>query len=374
VIAATTNNLDPDGYDVSVDGSVESTVEVNGSVTVTGIPAGSRTVALDGIASNCAADGAGSQTVSVTVNGTATASFAVTCTDPPDGRIYFGTVSESGAARLSVMNTDGSGVLDLTSRNAGQRIDVSPDGDRIAFDVGPDTGGLELFLAFKDGSGQTKVLSPDDSYEGTPSWSPDGAAIAFTSGPDNFQISAADSDGSNTSELTGHPEHWSLWPDWSPDGSKIAFQRITTLHSYAADARIHVMNADGTGVTALTEAAPQCEAPGREGWPVWQDHFPQWSPDGTQILFARWFNCEEDESDNYMAVFVMNQDGTDPRELVQDASLPHWSPDGTQIAFIKGGDFRGESIAVMNSDGTNQTVIREAQAGGAFIAVAWGGP
>ena len=74
-----TGDLDPDGYTVSVDGGAASQpIPDNGSVTFTG-PAGDHTVALSGLAANCAVSGANPRTVTVPSGGTATTTFSVSC-------------------------------------------------------------------------------------------------------------------------------------------------------------------------------------------------------------------------------------------------------------------------------------------------------
>src|SRR5947199_28010 len=77
VTASTTgSNLDPDGYTATVDGGASQSVGTNGSVTFTGLSAGSHSVALSGLAANCSVSGANPQTVTVPSGGTATATFA----------------------------------------------------------------------------------------------------------------------------------------------------------------------------------------------------------------------------------------------------------------------------------------------------------
>src|SRR5690242_381541 len=81
--STTGSNLDPDGYTATVDGGASQSVATNGSVTFTGLSAGSHSVALSGVAANCSVGGANPQTVTVPSGGTATASFAVSCAAPP---------------------------------------------------------------------------------------------------------------------------------------------------------------------------------------------------------------------------------------------------------------------------------------------------
>ena len=70
---------DPDGYTVTVDGTASQPISNSGSVTFNALSAGSHTVALSGVAANCAVTGGTSQNVTVPAAGTATAAFTITC-------------------------------------------------------------------------------------------------------------------------------------------------------------------------------------------------------------------------------------------------------------------------------------------------------
>jgi TolB protein len=73
------------------------------------------------------------------------------------------------------------------------------------------------------------------------------------------------------------------------------------------------------------------------------------SPDGKSILF-------ESKIAGHYQLFVMNPDGSDPKQITFDATnhdLPSWSPDGKRIAFVS--DRNGHSVAyVMDADGKNE--------------------
>jgi len=108
--ATTGSDPDPDGYTVTVDGTTSQPIGSNGTVTFSGLSAGTHTVALSGVAANCSVSGGNSQTVTVASGGTATTSFTITCTTPP-------------------------GDLRVTTTTSGSSLD--PDGYRVRLDGGP---------------------------------------------------------------------------------------------------------------------------------------------------------------------------------------------------------------------------------------------
>jgi TolB protein len=74
---------------------------------------------------------------------------------------------------------------------------------------------------------------------------------------------------------------------------------------------IYVVNADGTGLKRLTQGMD-----------------PSWSPDGTEIVFARWTEP--------WGIYAINADGSNERLLYSSsvARSPVFSPDGSEIAFF----------------------------------------
>src|SRR5437867_2687697 len=95
------SSLDPDGYTVTVDGGSPQALAINGSVSYTNLTAGNHTVAISGVAANCAVSGGTSQTVSAPSGGTATTTFTVTCTTPP------GNLTVSASTSGSSLDPDG---------------------------------------------------------------------------------------------------------------------------------------------------------------------------------------------------------------------------------------------------------------------------
>ena len=92
------SDIDPDGYTVTVDGSVSQSVGANGLVTFTGLAAGDHTVGLSGVASNCTVSGDNPRTVSLIIGVVGTTSFSVGCAAIPKTGDLTATTSTTGSS------------------------------------------------------------------------------------------------------------------------------------------------------------------------------------------------------------------------------------------------------------------------------------
>ena len=111
--------------------------------------------------------------------------------------------------------------------------------------------------------------------------------------------------------------------------------RIAFVSTRDGNAEIYVMNADGTGVTRLTDNTAG-------------DYNPAWSPDGKRIAFYS-------QRDGNAEIYVMNADGSDLTRLTEhpkDDFDPTWSSDGKSIAFHSHRLGENPLIFVMKADGT----------------------
>ena len=156
---------------------------------------------------------------------------------------------------LYVLNGDGSGLRDLTSKlaagsglGAGPASDPvwSPDGRKIAF-VRLNRR-LGVYVINADGSGVRNLTpKPAGAAYAAPAWSPNGRKIAFASERDgNSEIYVMNADGSGQRSLTGNLAYDGD-PAWSPDGQKITF-----VSNRDGRYEVYVMNADGSGQRSLT--------------------------------------------------------------------------------------------------------------------------
>ena len=264
---------------------------------------------------------------------------------PVGGRITFVRYdSTEQGDRTSILSVepDGSDPHELL-HHAGivTDLDWSADGTRLLYGRG------DLFV-FDQEIGQSARIATD-AYGA--SWSPDGSQIAFatdTAGRDAIIIVDADGTEEKVIDL---PYDDLGWMDWSPDGSKILFVGPGPNGAYHGW-DIYVMDADGSGVTKLTDT-PEVELD------------PGWSPDGSTILFKR----GPLESSGTSDLYTMASDGSDVRRLTNDDVLeqsPVWSPDGSLIAFT-GMAHEGTAIYTILADGTARTKILDADA----ITLAW---
>ena len=166
----------------------------------------------------------------------------------PDGRwLAFAGEDRDRALDLYLMRPDGTRRRKLTARlDCGAEYPSwSPDGKRIAFHCFRGDN-VEIYSIDPEG-GNPRRLTRQPGDDGFPAWSPDGRRILFdTDGGDLYLI---DPDGSHRTQLTDHPATEAL-ASWSPDGTRIAF--ASDRGRPRQDYQVHVMNADGSAVRAVT--------------------------------------------------------------------------------------------------------------------------
>ena len=167
-------------------------------------------------------------------------------------------------------------------------------------------------------------------------------------------IYAANPDGTGRVQLTYPPEGiQDDLPDWSPDGSTILFQRL--YQPNAPDLPTipdEVMRVNANG-SGLTQIG-SCT-----GDCVSNDE-PQYSPDGNKIVFTRLMRVG---SDLALGVWIMGADGSKPHQITQlpgtEDHEPAWSPDGRSIVFTRIDDSSNPSRQALFVVPSNGGAVRQ---------------
>lgn len=124
---------------------------------------------------------------------------------------------------------------------------------------------------------------------------------------------------------------------------------VFAAHSPQGDWDLFLMRPDGSERRNLTRT------------PDWNETWPQFSRDGTQLLYRRLAREEPVDGNRYGQQgepVVSRSDGTDPRVLGPAGALPWatWSPDGKQLATL---GVKGIAIVDATSGAVDRTIGRQ---------------
>src|SRR5262249_56366852 len=98
------------------------------------------------------------------------------------------------------------------------------------------------------------------------------------------------------------------WPDWSPDGSRIVF--VNNVCPTCDDSNVFTMNSGGNNVRQLTEQ-------------LGNNVQPHWSSDGTKIVFTNAATPDTFIED----IWTMDSNGANPVDLTNSPLADDQGPD-----------------------------------------------
>jgi Tol biopolymer transport system component len=318
----------------------------------------------------------------------------------PDGRqiaFYRAIASEGGGYSVTVELVAALGgqrrQLTTTRSSYVEGLSWSPDGSTLAMvdRESPDEPNAIFLLSFETGEKRRLTTPPKGQLgENCPRFSPDGRTVAFVregvfGKSDIFLIPM---DGGEMRRLTTD-NGITLGLDWAADGQSVIFAaaragRTDWMSLWRVPATGGEPEALGVGDPGRLPAVSLhgnrlCYVKSETGWDIWRvggpaageedrkpvrfisstqyENFPEYSPDGRQILFGS-YRTGSDE------IWICDSDGTNPRQLTQfkrpgGALTAAWSPDGNQIAFLSIENDNHEIYVVNASGGIPRRITPE---------------
>jgi TolB protein len=266
----------------------------------------------------------------------------------PTGQIVFATAG-AGDSDIAVLDLGTRRTTVLTRNRAADFFPRwSPDGSRVVF-VSDRGGDDDLYVMRADGTSLRRLTRTRGAREATPAWSPDGRRILFARSTParEHDVYVIDATGRNERRLTRGRSTWiDIAPAVSPDGSTIV---IASNRMPDGNLELFTLTPSGRILDRLTHTPVGDAAAG-------DDNLPDWSPDGTSILFTSTRDANGE-------LYVTAPDGSAQTRLTRTPGTsefaPRWSPDGGWIVYVRetlAG--RNPRIEIARADGSSPVVLR----------------
>ena len=183
--------------------------------------------------------------------------------------------------------------------------------------------------------GSTTRLTSDPGMELDPALSPDGATLAYSAGPPGrTRIRLRQlADGSTRSLTSGDTTAAERWPQWSADGTQIVFQAAAPQPETAtSDSSPHLYIVPSTGGVPRLVLGPASMS---------RAFAPAWHPHQAAVVFG---------GPGGVYSFEL-AGGREPQLQASgiDTHSPRWSPDGQWLAYIENGlgyAFGGDTLGI----------------------------
>jgi Tol biopolymer transport system component len=298
----------------------------------------------------------------------------------PDGRHAFLALASGGAPPLEVRhepNVDRDLAVYAVDLVSGNRSIVA---DTPGEDFAPEVAGRTLYwtssaiehaaVVLPATGGAARIVAGGGEL---PTWRPDGKQIGFTYGAWRMADWALNLDGAvvNVDEraipissprpsITGYHEDFS--PVWSPDGRWVAF------HSHRTRTPVASYLADATDDIWLRHAgAPAIDSTERRLTDFgWEAGSPDWSRDGTRMVFTSWVKGGAPYASFAWTVTIDPRTGKPVGHgrlplpaPIHGAELAAWSPTGGEIAIEEKLDEQRHALWVIGTDGSRPRKVVE---------------
>jgi Tol biopolymer transport system component len=238
----------------------------------------------------------------------------------PDGRqivFEFDGPNPPPFCSIEIMNTDGSGIVDLTGDRNGceQQPSFTPNGRRIVFQRFDDITFVEAIWSMDlTGGDRHQITTGVDMGVTDPNVSPDGNTLSFVAGdnlvggPPNFEpaqgLFSSDLNGNNLSQLLPFTLDLAIKHDWAPDGKHLLVGTNANFFDPNDSANIATIRPDGTDLHYLIHSHD----------PAVNAFAGSYSPDGKYIVFRL-------EDHGSFALMQMRSDGSHLKQILGFSSF-----------------------------------------------------
>ena len=240
----------------------------------------------------------------------------------PDGRqIAFEHDVPGACANVAIINTDGSGLIDITADPNVCEGDPSftPDGSRIVFDRFDPVANDEAFWSMDRNGNDRQRIGPCCA---DPNVSPNGEKLSFLSfngQPGGTALFTSSIDGSNLFQVTPYSFDVAVKQDWAPDGQHLVFTQDGDVLMPGVSANIATVRPDGTDLRLVTHY---------QGGTA-NAFVGSYSPDGRWIVFRL-------NENGLFGLFKIHPDGTHLRTILPLSNFRprfiDWGPRPSEIA------------------------------------------